>query len=239
MALNQYNPHMRYKERTAQRVAGTLRLLAFVIVSIIIGFWMGKQFAAEQLITLKESLEVAEVQRESLEAQMTDLSAAAQTANARYEQLQEEVQSVIPKGPMQDLVTLVREQLEKGTDPERLAFVVRSARPPTGCVEPETKRFIVSTPANTGPKSTVQIADVINVTGDGISARSEGGAPEAWYDPAKPVKISFDYGGKVETKRGTLPLRHSMVVEDKEYRFSIETGARSFAKVIFDSCDYP
>ncbi|MEM8834165.1 MAG: hypothetical protein AAGB32_06470, partial [Pseudomonadota bacterium] len=111
MALNQYNPHMRYKERTAQRVAGVLRLLAFVIVSIIIGFWMGKQFAAEQLITLKDSLEIAKVQRESLEAQMTDLSEAAQTANARYEQLQEEVQSVIPKGPMQDLVTLVREQL--------------------------------------------------------------------------------------------------------------------------------
>jgi len=239
MALNQYNPHSRYRERAAQRLANGLRMSAFIIVSMIVGFWLGKQYGAEQIITLRESVEIAQQQREDLENQMTDLSAQAKTANARYEQLQEEVQSVIPKGPMQDLVTLLREQIEKGTDPERLSFVIRSARPPTGCVDPDTKRFVVDTPANTGPKSSVQIADAVKITGDGISARSEEGAPEAWFDPTKPVKITFEYEGKTESKRGILPVRHSVVVAEKEYRFSVEKGARSFAKVIFDSCDYP
>lgn len=239
MGLGQYNPHMRYRERAAQRLANGLRLLAFIIVAIIIGFWIGKQYGAEQLITLKESLVVAQQERDELQAKMTEISAAAQTANARYDQLQEEVQSVIPKGPMQDLVTLLREQIKKGTDPERLSFVIRSARPPTGCADPDTKRFVVSTPANAGPKSSARIADAITVSGDGVSARSQQGAPEAWYDPAKTIEVYFEHDGKKEVKKGILPLRHSMVVEDREYRFTIEQGARSFAKVVFDSCDYP
>lgn len=239
MTLNSYNPHKRYQDRAAQRLASALKMLAFVMVSIIIGFWLGKQFGAEQLIILKDSVETLEAERTDYQKQITDLTATAQTANVRYEQLQEEVESILPAGPMQDLVTLLREQLTKGTDPERLAFVIRSARPPTGCVDPESKRFVVATPANSGPKSVVQIADSINITGEGISAVNQSGNPEAWYDQAKKVSITFENGDQKEVKKGILPIRHSMVVEDKEYRFTVETGARSFAKVVFDSCDYP
>jgi len=239
MALGNYNPNRRYQERAAQRLAGTLKLFAFVIVSIIIGFWLGKQFGAEQLITLKDSVQRLQVERDSLQEQITDLTAIAQTANMRYEQLQEEVQSVLPEGPVQDLVTLVREQLAKGTDPERLSYIIRSARPPTGCVDPETKRFVVATPANTGPKSIVEIAEKIKITGEGASSINKDGDPEAWFDQTKKVKITFDDNNVKEVEEDILPIRHSMIVEDREYRFTIEAGARSFAKVVFDSCNYP
>jgi FtsZ-binding cell division protein ZapB len=239
MPIGSYNPNQRYQDRAAQRIAGILKIMAFVIVSIIIGFWLGKQFAAEQLIILKEANQTFETERKDYQKQITDLTASAQTANMRYEQLQEEVESILPEGPMQDIVTLVREQLTKGTDPERLSFVIRSARPPTGCLDPQSKRFVVATPANAGAKSVVQIADTVKITGDGISSVNEDGNPEAWYDQTKEVSITFTNGEETETKKGILPIRHSMVVEDKEYRFTIETGARSFAKVVFDSCDYP
>lgn len=240
MSLSNYNPHTRYKQRTAQRMTSALGMLAVILVAILIGFWLGKQYGAEHLITLKDEVKSLTAERESLQENVTELSASAQTANKRYEQLQEEVASILPEGPMQDLVTLVREQLKQGMAPERLAFVVRSARPPTGCVDPQTKRFVVSTPAYKGPKSVAKIADgVVEVFGSGNSARNEKRQPEAWYDPAKRINVSFKYGDKIETKKGTMPLRYSVVVEDREYRFTIEPGARSFAKVTYDSCAYP
>ncbi len=239
MSIGSYNPHRRYQERAAQRLAGLLKVFAFIIVSLVSGFWLGKQYGAEQLIVLKESIETLEAQREDLQAQVTESTASAQTANKRFEQLKEEVASILPEGPIQDLVTVLREQLSKGTDPERLSFVIRSTRPPTGCLDPDSKRFVVSTPANKGPQSIVQIADTITITGIGTSAQNQEGNPEAWFDQAKPVAITFKNGEEKEIKKGVLPIRHSMVVGNREYRFTIETGARSFAKVVFDSCNYP
>lgn len=240
MSLNSYNPNRRYKERAAQRTASLLGMLAVILISILIGFWLGKQFGAQHLITLKDEVITLKLERDELQERMTDLTAAAQTANKRYEQLQEEVANIIPEGPMQNLVTLVGEQLKQGMDPERLSFVIRSARPPTGCVDPETKRFVVSTPAFKGPKSIAQIADgVIGVSGVGESARNDKKMPEAWYDPSQKVELIFTYGGKSEVKAGILPLRHSVVAGNREYRFTIEAGARSFAKVTYDSCAYP
>ncbi len=239
MSLNSYNPHRRYQERAAQRMAGFLKLFAFIVVFSVLGFWLGKQYGAEQLIVLKDSVETLEEERNEFQTQITELSASAQTANKRFEQLQEEVESILPEGPMQDLVTILREQLNKGTDPERLSFVIRSARPPTGCVDPDSKRFVVSTAANKGPQNIVKIGDTVTITGVGVSAQNEDGNPESWYDPAKQVEITFNNGTSTEVKEGVLPIRHSMVIGSREYRFSVETGARSFAKVVFDSCNYP
>lgn len=240
MSLSSYNPHKRYKERSAQRLASALGVLAVILVSILVGFWLGKQYGAERLIVLKDDLATLKQERDLLQDNVTELSATAQTANKRYEQLQEEVSSIIPEGPMQDLVTLVREQINKGTDPERLSFVIRSARPPTGCTDPDSKRFVISTPAYKGSESIASIADgAIKISGTGSSARNDNGQPEAWYDPAKKVKVTFSYNGKTETKKGIFPLRYSVVIEGREYRFTVEPGARSFAKVTYDSCSYP
>jgi len=141
---------------------------------------------------------------------------------------------------MQDLVTLVREQLKQGMDAERLSFVIRSARPPTGCTEPQSKRFVINTPTYTGPASFASVAEgKIKITGAGQSARNANNLPEAWYDPSKAVKISIVNGNKRETKDGILPLRYSTILGNREYRFTIESGARSFAKVVYDSCAYP
>lgn len=240
MSLGSYNPHTRYREKAAQRISSTLGMMAVIIVSILVGFWFGKQFAAEQLIKFQDENIALTEERDLLQDKITEITASAQTASKRYEQLQEEVESVLPEGPMQDLVSLIREQLEQGKDPDRLAFVIRSSRPPTGCVDPDSKRFVINTPAYKGPESTAEIADgAIVISGSGISARNEKGKPEAWYDPTRRVEIIFKHNGKVEKKKGTLPLRYSIVVDDREYRFTIESGSKSFAKAVYDSCAYP
>lgn len=240
MNLNSYNPDARYKQRAAQRFANFLKFVSVVMVSILIGFWLGRQYGAEQSIVLKDKVASLTQERDMLQSNVTELSARAQTADKRYQQLQDQVDSIIPKGPMQDIATLVREQLEQGMDPERLSFVIRSARPPTNCSDPDVKRFVLSTPANQGPASKVSIAEgAIIIEGAGQSSRNDKGQPEAWFDPSKPVKITFSHGDKKDVKRRVLPMRYSVVSGDREYRFTIESGARSFAKVIYDSCDYP
>jgi len=240
MSLSSYNPSARYRDKAMNRMANVLATLMIVVVSAAIGFWMGRQYGAESVVSLKNQVQTLTQQNGTLQDSVTELRAEAQTANTRYEQLKQEYNEQIPEGPMRDITSLIREQLKQGMDPERLSFVVRSARPPTGCTEPETKRFVLSTPASTGPESSMSVADgTVTITGSGTSAVNSGGNPEAWFDPAQPVAIRFKAGALSETKNGTLPLRHSVVVEGREYRFTVEEGSRSFVRVVYDSCAYP
>lgn len=240
MQVNTYNPSARYKHKAMQRMTSMISMVLVIGLSACVGFWMGKQFGAESVISLKNQVKQLTGERLALQKSVTELRAEAQTANTRYEQIKAEYNAVMPEGPMQDLTRLVRQQIDQGMAPERLSFVIKSARPPTDCTEPETKRFIVSTPAYSGPASTVSVADgAVIINGKGSSAFTKQGNAEAWYDPAQTVSISFAANGQSETKKGNFPMRHSVVVGAREYRFTVEEGAKSFAKVIFDSCAYP
>src|SRR5690606_31675157 len=154
-------------------------------------------------------------QVEELQTALTDLRAEAQTANTRLEQLRAGYNAAVPEGPMQDLPKLVEQQLAEGREPGRRSFLIRSARPPPGGTEADSKRFIVSTPTYKGENSLVTIAGgAVVIQGKGASAKNIRGEPEAWYDPAQSVTISFkNAGGGSEEKTGTLPIRHSVVVD--------------------------
>ncbi len=240
MTINSYNPHARYRERKMHRMTNAVSMVLVIGLSACVGFWMGKQYGVENVISLKEQVNSLTKERTLLQGNVTELRAEAQTANTRYEQVKAEYNAVLPEGPVQDLTKLVREQLEQGMAPERLSFVIKSARPPTGCTDPETKRFVVSTPNYTGPDSSASVADgAVIVKASGVSASNKAGQPEAWYDPAKDVNVTFVTAGGNEVKKGAFPIRHSVVVGNREFRFTIEEGAKSFAKVVFDSCAYP
>jgi hypothetical protein len=136
---------------------------------------------------------------------------------------------------------MIRAQIASGMSAERLAFVVRSARAPRNCSEPETKRFIVKTPTYTGPASNASFGEgAIVITGQGLSSRNAIGQAESWFDPSQPVAVEFKSAdGEIIKKEGVLPFQHSMVANGKEYRFNLTEGDKSFIKVTFDSCDYP
>lgn len=240
MNLSSYNPHKRYRERAQQKMTNAISMVLVIALSACVGFWMGKQYGVEKAISLVDQVEELTKERNLLQNNVTELRAEAQTANTRYEQIQAEYNAVLPEGPMQDLTKLVREQLTQGMAPERLAFFIKSARPPTGCTDPETKRFVVSTPSYSGPASSASVADgAIIIKAKGDSATNKQGQPEAWFDPTKNVEITFTTPSGVEVKKGNFPIRHSVVAGNREYRFTVEEGAKSFAKVVFDSCAYP
>lgn len=240
MMLNSYNPHSRYRERKKHRATNAISMLLVIALSVSVGFWVGKQYGVEKTISLTEQVSELTKERNSLQGNVTELRAEAQTANTRYEQIKAEYNALMPEGPMQDLTKLVREQLTQGMAPERLAFVIKSARPPTDCTDPETKRFVVSTPSYTGPESSASVADgAIIVKAKGASSINKDGKAEAWFDPAQNVEVTFTTSKGNEVKKGAFPIRHSVITGNREYRFTIEEGAKSFAKVVFDSCAYP
>ncbi|HOO50297.1 MAG TPA: hypothetical protein PLK94_03300 [Alphaproteobacteria bacterium] len=242
MTLSSYNPRDRYRDRAVKRFNKTIVLLILLGGSAAMGFMIGRENAVSQIESLKKDIETKETQMEELQNELTSVRADAQTATSRFELLRSQYEKDLPQaGPTREIFEMVRKQIEDGMAPERLAFVIRSARPPQNCSDPSSKRFVVRTPAYNGPSSIVSVGEgAVNVSGTGESAHGRGGQVEAWFDPTQKVTVTFKTAdGKEETRNGVLPFQHSLIAAGREYRFNFAEGEKSFVKVTFDSCDYP
>lgn len=242
MSLGQYNPRSRYRERAIQRFNRALLFILIMATCFGFGFFIGGQNAGVQNGTLKLEVEDLNGRLKSIQDELTTVRAEAQTATSRFEQLKTQYEKDIPPtGPMREIVDMVKKQIADGMAPDRLAFVLRSARPPRNCSDPSTKRFIIKTPAYKGSDSTVTVGEgAVVITGTGSSAKTREGQAESWFDPTQPINLNFkSASGEIEKKSGTLPFQHSVIASGKEYRFTLTEGEKSFVKVTFDSCDYP
>ncbi len=224
-----------------QRMSGFMVVIGVMLCAGLVGYFFGKERALQDTVFMKRQLAGYTAERDALQTTITELRTEARTATMRLEELQKTYDSALPDGPSRELIGLVNKQLSEGMSPERLGFLIRSARPPRNCTDPETQRFIVSTPLYTGTESKATVAQGgILVKASGLSAKNDKGDKEAWYDASKAVNIEYTMKeGRVEKKSGVMPLSHSIVLDGREYRFTVSEGARSFAKVTFDSCDYP
>ena len=81
----------------------------------------------------------------------------------------------------------------------------------------------------------------ITVTAQGEPAKNRNGAPQAWFDSDRPLKLSFArLGGKSDAVDGTLPLHHALVIDNIEHRFSVHPAdLRGFVQVTAIGCKYP
>jgi hypothetical protein len=242
MSFGRYNLKSRYRQRNKERNQGVMvGVMVFIAVAMVF-FWMGRQHAVVQLSSLSRDVSRLETENSKLQNETIKLRAETQTATSRYEELQQQVAKDLPGGgPVRDLIDLIRQQLGDGMSPERLAFVLRSARPPRNCTEAEAKRFIVRTPAYSGSNSTVSFGEgAVVISGSGQSSLNLSGTAEAWFDSSQAVNVTFKTAdGKSEEKIGLLPIEYSVIAKGREYRFTLTEGEKSFIKVTFDSCDYP
>lgn len=205
-----------------------------------LGFFIGRQYAKSENHILNGQLNALTQERDSLRTEVTDLRAEVQTANARFQDMQNTYQQAVPAGPVEDLINLVHKQLDEGMDPARLEQLIKSGQQaPRECTEPLTQRFVISTPAYTGPAGEIKIDEgAIIVKGSGTSALNAEGKDEAWYNPAKPVSMEFVRSdGKIDKKEAMLPFSHAIMLGEYEYRIKVEEGAKSFVKVISDRCE--
>ncbi len=241
MSLHGYNPYERYRSRRHNRLAHAMLFIMIIAVSMGSGYWFGQDNSTYLNSSLQEEVAVLKRQQVQTMEILTELKAKAKTANLRYEQLKTSYSEEMGQGPFPELIALVRTQLDKGVMPERLEMVIRSARPPEKCSKPETGKVIVKTETYNGADSQISVAEgniLISVTGE--PAVNENDEPEAWYDPALPVSVSFNISDRgMDVKKGVLPLHHSIILNNKEYRFTFTRGAVSYVDIMYDSCSYP
>ncbi len=155
---------------------------------------------------------------------------------------QRRYENEVPRGKPAGLWLLVKRKLDEGIELKRLDHVIGLVADERQCDEQlTTKRIIVRTRLQGGSDTAAGFGQGrITVLGDGQSARDADNRPHAWYDPDLPVTISFvAIGGNTEKVQGYLPLHHTVLVGTDEFRFAVTEGARSFATVTAQRCDYP
>lgn len=216
-------------------------LFKTVVFLIIIGaaaafaYEVARQLSAQEIADLRREItdlsttaEERQDRTQSLEGQLAEAREAAETYRLRYEEVAPEA--------IRDIITAAKRRIDEGLPPERIEFAVEQVQMPRNCSGAETRRFIARTANYGGANTWVRFNDLVTVTGRGIAGA--GGTAE-WFDPSQPVTVTFSpQGGEDQTIEGTLPLKHSMVVKGKEYRFTIAPGSRSFMEVTADWCDW-
>jgi cell division protein FtsB len=209
-------------------------------VAMVGGYGYQVGVSASQARTEKLEGDLVRFQQSNLDLR-DELATTAQRSSqveAALGELRQRYAAEVPQGEVADLVASIRTQLAAGVEPERLAFLIGAAGQAKACDgEPVTKRFMPRTAVTTGPVSFVRFDDRITVTGNGEPARNEAGLPEAWYDPASPIHLEFQTaGGQTASIDGVVPLAHHMVVDGREYRFSIVASVSHFVEITAQTC---
>jgi len=164
-------------------------------------------------------------------------------ATAQVEELRKRYAADVPTGPLADVMRVANDRLAGGVDPKRLASVIGLVENARRCDDkPVSRRFLVRTARATPGNDTASFGErTVTVTASGEAAVDAEGRPQSWFEPSKPVTVTFTrIGGKETEATGILPLHHSVVVNDTEHRFVVTPGdARGFVAVTGESCRYP
>jgi hypothetical protein len=242
MALGSDDYGARYRRRRARNTVRTVIYICLLIITGMLSYDAGMDAAEQPVVELRREIDRVETEKRDLMRTMGDLSIEVEKARSQTRLLEAQYKREIPDTLTRQLVGALREKLSEGVTAERLAFVMRETNNKRACDDkPATKRFMVSTPLYKGPAGAVTFFDnAVTVTGTGDSARDSTGNPEAWFDPAKPIAVEFVHveGGDGKAT-GALPLHHSLVVNDTEYRFSITQGPQGFVYIAGDRCKFP
>lgn len=241
MSYGLYDHHRRYRRRFWARLGKAGLWLALLGVIAGFSYLVGVEQLKSREGSMQEELANMVAARDKAEKRVQQLQQIAQTQEIRANELEIRLQREVPSGELAKLTELVARKLAEGVNPDRMAFVIEQTSNPRSCSRPETKRFVLPTPIYKGANSQVAFAEgAVTISGEGVPARNTGGNPEAWYDPAKPVKIQItDASGKVVDMEGVLPLERTLITADKEVRMTVAPGARSFVEVTGTICRFP
>lgn len=232
-----YDPEKRYRRRRARALLRNLFLLAVLAVAVIFAYQAGVEETKGREERLRAEIGALEAENADLQRDVARADSARETAEQSLEDLRQRV----PSDELLRLSALIAAKLDEGVALERIEFLIATASQPLDCSGTETKRFILATPAYSGPNTSVGFADGrINVSGIGENARSLNGGILGWFDPEKPVTITFTVIDGDQTQvSGDLPLRHSVLLGGEEYRFMVSAAEQSVVNVTSDRCALP
>lgn len=233
------------RRRQGRLLLVLLRWLFVVAVALGAGYYawdFGSDLARKDVRALETLVAQAQAESARLRTNITGLETALREERTLVAQWRERYETEVPSAEDKALLKIVQARIGIGVSRERLAEVVSLAQERDICEPlPETRRFVVQNPVYAGANDTVRFAEgSIIVTAIGDSSVNASGRIEAWFDPAKPVTVYFTRpGGETSSTAGVLPVHHAVVVGDREFRFSVIAGKRSFAEITGHSCVYP
>lgn len=220
------------QKRRSQRFWTLFKFIFFLITVIgcsYFAFDTGQKIALQNIVYDENKFAK---QTEGLEKMRIELGNTEAALN--------KIQKLLPNAEIQNLLRVINQKAADGIPPERMATLIAGISGDVKCDElPLSKRFVITTPVSQQIDSAVSFyRGLITITGKGSPTLNENGNPEAWFDPTKQITASFTLpGGETQKATGTLPLYHSVIVKEKEYRFAIISGRRSFADITVRSCD--
>ncbi len=247
MTLGLRESRSRERRQRRGRLLKWLFLLACLTAGGVALYQSGATLAQVQIRQLQEETSTLSNAVAEAEKRNSDLMASAEQAKLEAQEWQRRYERDVPKGPTQQLYSLVTQQLAAGVAVDRLTFLINAAGTGQNCDNaPTTKRFLVKTAIAGGDidysVSSVTFAEnAITVIGEGEPAVNAANQPEAWFDPAKPLTVQFArLGGETSKATAKLPLHHSVVLGKHEYRFTVTAGnSRGFVNVTVDRCTFP
>ena len=218
---------------------GKLGIALWLAIASVLAYW-AYSLASDRYSglnrELQSKLDQARMEYKHLLAQSAEYKNRANILEQKYA-------SDAPHGATRQIMALVKERLESGVNPDRVAFLVAMAKNESGCEHTtDTRRFLLQTSLTTGANSAISFANnTVTVTGRGSPSRDTNDNVQAWFDPAKKVEILFTLiGGEEYPVDGKLPLHHSVSSDNFEHRFTIRLGdARGFVVVTGQRCAFP
>ena len=232
----------RRRRRVYWRLFGVAMLVGVIAISGTWSYDIGTTLARHDVILLERKVSELNEKNESLRDEVFELNTALAGEKLRKEQLDTAYKRNTPNEQERAFLTLIRERQEAGVDLKRLEFVIGAVSKVRACdLDPTTRRFIANTEFRSGANDTVSFANnSVTVTAIGAAAADSGGKLLGWFDPAKPLRVVFTHiDGTRTLAEGVLPIQHSVVAGNQEYRFNLVAGERSFVKVTADRCQYP
>ncbi|PCI33509.1 MAG: hypothetical protein COB54_04200 [Alphaproteobacteria bacterium] len=219
------------QKRRSQRIWSFIKIilfLAIVVGSSYLAFDTGQDIALRNLAYNKDKFEQQSTELENMRLELGNTEAAL-----------DKIQKLLPTIAIQDLLMVINQKAADGIPPERMGTLIAGMSQDTQCADPsQAKRFVISTPVSQQTAGAASFyRGLITVTGKGSPTLNEDGNPEAWFDPAQQITATFTLpGGEAQKATGILPLYHSVILQDKEYRFTLIPGRRSFADITVISC---
>ena len=239
---NNYRGGRRRRGPSAQRIIAWLIALTLILTAGIYAYRTGSALGTREARMLRAEISVLTDTIAGLQEDNDGLDLALDKQQRKNLNLLEQYNRDVPAEPIKRISELVESRIEEGLELERLEEVIRSMQLEWDCSDqPITRRFVVQTPTTPGGNDAVGFAaGIITVTGTGFSVSHDAGLPLAWFDPGQPVVINFTtVGGENTEISGLLPLHHSLIIDEKIYRFSILSGDTSFVNVVGLPCSYP
>jgi len=232
-----YNPNKKQHSK-----AKVLIKLLFIVVLMYFMFNFGKSVNQGNLDHCNYQRQDIENKIKNLENKQIILQKDKEKILIAKNLQQEKYQKLVSSEEVYKLFKDVNKKLESGVDLPRVERAISELRADRGCSLPKNKRFIVKTPLYKGEISNtnVSVDNVFDITAEGYSFINENKKPESWFDIEKPVSINFTSKNGVQVIKEVLPLQKSMILDDREYFFTItEALSKGFVNISTHSCSYP